>query len=227
MWIHVCWQNVSTRTPKKKTEYDWPPTYSSLDSVKCVMGYTQRFTTIEHKVAPRSAWVQSLWSRLWVFSLCAVFWHVKPACRHAWLLQLFVVFYSANMSCNWPPLSNCLSSCLFFPLGLCLYLSTFLSLIFSLSLSSPSLSLQFVLSMSNNSSTLVSSLCPIFLSPGVFLSKEQRSPRLWYLHFDLIRPRDLPHALWKYYYPPNSQKFKQNTNCSGFYSGLYPSQRLP
>lgn len=57
----------------KNNEYHWLPTYSSLDSVKCVMGYTQRFTTIEHKVAPRSAWVQSLWSRLWVFSLCAVF----------------------------------------------------------------------------------------------------------------------------------------------------------
>lgn len=66
--VHLKWP--------QNNENHWLPTYSSLDSVKCVMGYTQRFTTTEHKVAPRSAWVQSLWSRLWVFSLCAVFWHV-------------------------------------------------------------------------------------------------------------------------------------------------------
>lgn len=64
---------VSTRhRVALNNESHWLPTYSSLDSVKCVMGYTQRFTTIERQVAPRSAWVRSLWSRLSFFSLCAV-----------------------------------------------------------------------------------------------------------------------------------------------------------
>lgn len=45
----LCWQNVSTvqNNPKRMNSTDSP--YSPLDSVKCVMGYTQRFTTIEHK----------------------------------------------------------------------------------------------------------------------------------------------------------------------------------
>lgn len=52
-----------------------PPPHVSppLDSVKCVMGYTQRFTTAEHQVAPRSAWVQKvsgLVCELFFFSLC-------------------------------------------------------------------------------------------------------------------------------------------------------------
>lgn len=42
----------------------WLQPYSSLDSVKCVMGYTQRFTTVEHKVAPLCMGSVSI---VWVF----------------------------------------------------------------------------------------------------------------------------------------------------------------
>lgn len=101
----VCWQNGSIWQKHKKRSHWLLCRRFNLDFVQCVMGYTQRFTTTEQKVALRSAWVQSLWSRLWVvFFPSVLFLTCIPACRHAWLPQHFC-FSSTNMSCNWPPLT--------------------------------------------------------------------------------------------------------------------------
>lgn len=47
---------------KKKSPTDAP--YSPLDSVKCVMGYTQSVLPLKAKVVLRSAWARSPESRL-------------------------------------------------------------------------------------------------------------------------------------------------------------------
>ena len=94
------------------------------------------------KVAPRSAWVQkSLVSFVSFFSLCC-FWHVIPACRHAWLPQLILFLLHKHIT-DHPFLSLSLS------LSLSLCLSSSVSL-------SPCLSPHSFLSMSNNSKLL----CP-------------------------------------------------------------------
>lgn len=200
----------------KQNEYHWLPTYSSLDSVKCVMGYTQRFTTIEHKVAPRSAWVQSLWSRLWVFSLCC-FWHVYQlvdmlGCRS------FFCFYSTNISYNWPPLSVFLSS---FFLSLSVYSSTSDAFCLSSSLSFVFHSHSF-LSMSNNSKLF----CPASVLFSLWMrSCLKNSIHLvsWFPYaFWLIRHRSLPSVLWT----TTTVLTKKQTKtyiAFGFDAGLYPS----
>lgn len=63
------------------------------------------------------------------------------------------------------------------------------------------------------------------LSLDVFLTKEQCSPSLWFLHFDWL-DRETYQVLCERTTTPELTK-NSNTNCSGFYAGLYPSHRFP
>lgn len=165
----------------EKTEYHWLPTYSPLDSVKMCHGlYSKVYYHWTQGSAALCMGSKSLVSFVSFFSLCC-FLTCIPACRHAWLPQLFC-FDSTNISYNWPPLSVCLS--------VCLSLSPTVSLSPCLFLSPHSF-----LSMSNYSKTLVSSLCPFWMCSCLKNSIPLVS---WFPFFAfwLIRHRPLPSVLW-------------------------------
>lgn len=131
------------------------------------------------------------------------------------------------MSRNWPPLSNCLSSCLFFLLeSVC---PSFCPP------SSPSVCLLFlsVFNLSWACQTTVKLLFPasvLYPLIGCVLVWRTAFPSSLVSAFWLIRQRDLPSALWKHYYPSthtHKQKRIERSNCSGFHAGLYPSRRFP
>lgn len=130
VWIPVCWQNVSSWQSEMKNH--WLLTYSSLDSVKCVMGYTQRFTTIEHKgSAALCMGSKSLVSFVSFSSLCC-FWTCLAAAAFLFLLhkhklQLTTpLFLSFSSSLSLPP-HLCLSQSLFLSVFLSLF-NSFLSM---------------------------------------------------------------------------------------------------
>ena len=155
------------------------------------------------KVAPRSAWVQkSLVSFVSFFSLCC-FWHVIPACRHAWLPQLILFLLHKHIT-DHPFLSFCLSLSL--SLFLCLSPHSFLS-------------------MSNNSKLLCQASVVFWMCSYLKNSIPLVS---WFLFFAfwLIRHRCLPSVFVKFYYCTDKKQNKNKNPYSIGDTGLYPSQDI-
>lgn len=123
----------------RKNECHWPPTYSSLDSVKCVMGYTQRFTTIEIQGSTALCMGSKSLVSFVSFSLCC-FWHVYQLVDMLGCRSFFVSPPQTSARTDRPFLSFSLSKCLssfytlflFFILSL-LTLSLFLSILLTVS----------------------------------------------------------------------------------------------
>lgn len=95
----------------RKNECHWPPTYSSLDSVKCVMGYTQRFTTIEIQGSTALCMGSKSLVSFVSFSLCC-FWHVYQLVDMLGCRSFFVSPPQTSARTDRPFLSFSLSKCL-------------------------------------------------------------------------------------------------------------------